>query len=156
MLSYEDIQRLDFPRVVLQTKGVLSGSESVSEIQRALTTADSLPQTTGILVKQAIAYIQQNYARAFSLKELADSIGVSRSYLSRIFKQDAGISLWDYLNRLRIQKAKELLLLSNQSITAIAAEVGYEDVGYFARVFGEVVGCSPRAFKQQVQPPQGQ
>jgi YesN/AraC family two-component response regulator len=102
-----------------------------------------------------MAYIQQNYARAFSLKELSDSIGVSRSYLSRIFKLDTGISLWDYLNRLRIQKAKELLLLSNQSITAIAAEVGYEDVGYFARVFRQITGSSPRAFKQ-APAPQGQ
>jgi len=151
MLSYEDVKRLDFPKVILQTKGVLSSIENVTEVQRALATSDSLPQTTSILVKQAMAYIQQNYTRAFSLKELSDSIGVSRSYLSRIFKLDTGISLWDYLNRYRIQKAKDLLLLSNQSITGIATDVGYEDVGYFARVFREVMGCSPRAFKQQAQ-----
>jgi signal transduction histidine kinase/DNA-binding LacI/PurR family transcriptional regulator/AraC-like DNA-binding protein len=156
MLCYEDVQRLDFPKVSLQTKGVLSGNESVTEVQRVLATSDSLPQTTSILVKQAMAYIQQNYPRAFSLKELSDSIGVSRSYLSRIFKIDTGISLWDYLNRLRIQKAKDLLLLGGQSITSIAAEVGYEDVGYFARVFREVTGCSPRAFKQKAHEIPGQ
>jgi YesN/AraC family two-component response regulator len=64
---------------------------------------------------------------------------------------DMGISLWDYLNRLRNQKAKELLLLTDENITEIAAEVGYEDVGYFSRVFREITGCSPRAYRQQAQ-----
>jgi signal transduction histidine kinase/DNA-binding LacI/PurR family transcriptional regulator/AraC-like DNA-binding protein len=149
ILSYEDVKRLDAPKVILQTKGVLSDLESVTEIQRILTSASALPQPTSMLVKQASAFIQQNYTRSFSLEELSETIGVSKSYLSRIFKMDTGISLWDYLHRYRIQKAKELLLLTDESITAIAADVGYEDVGYFGRVFREVAGCSPRAFRQQ-------
>jgi signal transduction histidine kinase/DNA-binding LacI/PurR family transcriptional regulator/AraC-like DNA-binding protein len=151
ILSYEDVKRLDAPKVVLQTKGVLSDLESAAEIQRVLTTSTTLPQPTGMLVKQACAYIQQNYARSFSLEELSETIGVSKSYLSRIFKMDTGISLWDYLNRYRIQKAKELLLITNESITAIAADVGYEDTSYFSRVFHEIAGCSPRAYRQQLQ-----
>jgi signal transduction histidine kinase/DNA-binding LacI/PurR family transcriptional regulator/AraC-like DNA-binding protein len=153
ILSYEDVKRLDAPKVILQTKGVLSDVESVAEIQRVLTTNSTLPQPTAMLVKQASAYIQQNYTRSFSLEELSETIGVSKSYLSRIFKMDTGISPWDYLNRFRIQKAKELLLLTDESITTIAAEVGYEDVGYFGRVFREIAGCSPRAFRQQTSAP---
>jgi signal transduction histidine kinase/DNA-binding LacI/PurR family transcriptional regulator/AraC-like DNA-binding protein len=149
ILSYEDVKRLDSPKVILHTKGVLSDLESVTEIQRILTTSSTLPQPTSMLVKQASAFIQQNYTRSFSLEELAETIGVSKSYLSRIFKADTGISLWDFLNRYRVQRAKELLLLTDESITAIAANVGYEDVGYFSRVFREIVGCSPRAFRQQ-------
>ncbi len=149
ILSYEDVKRLDAPKVMLQTKGVLSDLESVVEIRRVLTASSALPQPTSMLVKQASAFIQQNYTRSISLEELSKKIGVSKSYLSRIFKADTGISLWDYLNRYRIQKAKELLLLTDELITAIAADVGYEDVGYFGRVFHEVVGCSPRAFRQQ-------
>jgi AraC-like DNA-binding protein len=143
------VKRLDVPKVVLQTKGILSDLESATEIQRVLTANSTLPQPTGMLVKQASVYIQQNYARSFSLVELSETIGVSRSYLSRIFKMDTGISLWEYLNRFRIQKAKELLLLTDESITAIAADVGYEDISYFSRVFREIAGCSPRAFRQQ-------
>lgn len=149
MLSYEDVKRLDVPKVVLQTKGVLSDLESAAEIQRVLTASDTLPQPTGQLVKQACAYIQQNYALSFSLVELSEIIGVSKSYLSRIFRLDTGISLWDYLNRFRIQKAKELLLRTDDSITAIALVVGYEDTGYFSRVFRKIAGCSPRAFREQ-------
>jgi AraC-like DNA-binding protein len=149
ILSYEDVKRLDAPRVILQTKGVLSDMESVAEIQRVLTAREVLPRPTALLVKQASAFIQQNYARSFSLEELSETIGVSKSYLSRIFKMDTGISPWDYLNRFRVQKARELLLLTDRSITAIATDVGYEDVGYFGRVFREITGCSPRAFRQQ-------
>ena len=149
ILSYEDVKRLDAPKVVLQTKGVLSDLESVSEIQRVLAAIETLPQPTSMLVKQASVFIHQNYTRSFSLEELSKEIGVSKSYLSRIFKTDTGISLWDYLNRYRIQKAKELLLLTDKNITAIAGDVGYDDVGYFGRVFREIAGCSPRAFRQQ-------
>ncbi|HLO28052.1 MAG TPA: substrate-binding domain-containing protein [Anaerolineales bacterium] len=151
ILSYEDVKRLDVPKVALQTKGVLSDLESTAEIQRVLTGNSTLPQPTGLLVKQACAYIQQNYTRSFSLEELSETIGVSKSYLSRIFKMDTGISLWDYLNRFRIQKAKELLLITDKSITAIAAEVGYEDTSYFSRVFHEITGAAPRAYRQQLQ-----
>jgi AraC-like DNA-binding protein len=151
ILSYEDVKRLDVHKVVLQTKGVLSELESATGIQRVLTTSSRLPQPTGLLVKQACAYIQQNYTRPFSLEELSETIGVSKSYLSRIFKMDAGISLWDYLNRYRIQKAKELLLITDESVGAIAGEVGYEDVSYFSRVFHEIAGCSPRAYRQRPQ-----
>ena len=151
ILLYEDVKRLDVPKVVLQTKGVLSDLESTTEIQRVLTGSSTLPQPTGMLVKQACAYIQQNYTRSFSLEELSETIGVSKSYLSRIFKMDTGIPLWDYLNRYRIQKAKELLLITDESITAIAADVGYEDTSYFSRVFHEIAGCSPRAYRQKLQ-----
>ena len=149
ILSFEDVKRLDVPKVVLQPKGVFSDLETATEIQRVLTISGTLPQPTGLLVKQALAYIQQNYPRSFSLVELSETIGVSKSYLSRIFKMDMGISLWDYLNRFRIQKAKEILLLTDESISAIATEVGYEDISYFSRVFREIVGCSPRAYRQQ-------
>jgi signal transduction histidine kinase/AraC-like DNA-binding protein/CheY-like chemotaxis protein len=151
ILSYEDVKRLDVPKVVVQTKGVLSDLESAAEIQRVLIGSGALPQPTGMLVKQACAYIQQNYNRSFSLEELSETIGVSKSYLSRIFKMDTGIPLWDYLNRYRIQKAKEFLLTTDESITTIAASVGYEDTSYFSRVFHEIAGCSPRAYRQQLQ-----
>ncbi len=149
MLSYEDVKRLDAPNVLLQTKGILSDLESLSNIQQVLAAANTLPQPTSLLVKQAVAHIQQNYTRTLSLKELAETVGVSKSYLSRIFKMDTGIPLWAYLNRFRIQKAKELLALTDRSITDIAADVGYEDTGYFGRVFHEIAGCPPRAYRLQ-------
>jgi AraC-like DNA-binding protein len=83
------------------------------------------------------------------LKEIADAIGVSKSYLSRIFHSEVGISVWEYLSRYRVLKARELLALTDESITDIAARVGFEDVGYFGRVFRRWAGHSPRSFRQQ-------
>src|SRR5207253_926853 len=137
------------PKVFLQTKGVLSDQESSAEIGRILMAPSTLPQPTSALVKHALAYIQQNFTRALSLTELAWTAGVSRSYLSRIFKMETGLSLWDYLNRYRVLKAKELLLLTDNSITDIAAGVGYDDAGYFGRIFREIVDCSPRTYRQK-------
>ncbi len=65
MLTYEDVKRLDFPRVGLQTKGVLSGLESAAEVQRTLAAPSTLPLPTRGVVRQAFVYIQQNYTRAF-------------------------------------------------------------------------------------------
>ncbi len=153
ILSYEDVKRLNSPKVLIQTKGVLSALESVTEIQRVLTGDSTITQPTGILAKQASAFIQQNYTRSFSLVELSETIGVSRSYLSCIFKMEMGISLWNYLNRFRNQKARDLLLLTDHSITSIAAAVGYDDVGYFSRVFHDISGCSPRVYRQLARKP---
>jgi YesN/AraC family two-component response regulator len=149
MLSYEDVKRLDTPKVFLQSKGVLNSLEGVAEVQRVLAAPGALAQPTSRLVKQTLANIHQNYTRALSLNELASTVGVSKSYLSRIFKLETGISLWDYLNRFRVQKAKELLLNTDDSVTAIAAEVGYQDAGYFGRIFHKVAHCSPRAYRSQ-------
>lgn len=149
LLSYEDIKRLDAPKVLLQTKGILSAEENAAGIQKILSAGIPLPQPTALLIKKAAAFIHQNYSRSFTLEELSETIGVSRSYLSRIFKEDMGISPWDYLHRFRVQKARELLLLTDAPITSIAAEVGYEDVGYFARAFRAISGVSPRNYRRQ-------
>ena len=152
MLSYDDVKRLDAPQVFLQTKGILTEAESADQVQQSLSSKSAesaLPPPTSQLVKQTMAHIQQNYTRTLSLQELADTVGVSKSYLSRIFRADAGIPLWDYLNRFRVQKAKELLALTERSITEVAADVGFEDASYFGRVFREIAGCPPRAYRAE-------
>jgi AraC-like DNA-binding protein len=77
-------------------------------------------------------------------------VGVSKDYLSDIFRQELGLSPWDYLNRYRILHAKALLNSTNDSITNIALRVGFNDPSYFGRVFHEQVGLSPRAYKKNL------
>jgi AraC-like DNA-binding protein len=149
VLSYEDVKRLDYPRVAFQTKGILSGEETLAEVQRTLSSAEVLPQPTSILVKRTLAHLHQNYSRTLLLKEVADAVGASKSYLSRIFHNEMGVSLWEYLGRYRVLKARDLLALTDESITDIAARVGFEDVGYFGRVFRRYTGQSPRTYRQQ-------
>jgi signal transduction histidine kinase/AraC-like DNA-binding protein len=149
VLSFEDIRRLDYALVTFHSKDILSPDETSTSLHRALSGAETLPQQTSMVVKLAIAYLNQNYHRAISRRELAATIGVSKDYLSHIFRQELGISPWEYLNRYRIKQAKALLLNSNESVTNIAAQVGFNDLSYFNRVFLKHVGCSPRAFRDQ-------
>jgi AraC-like DNA-binding protein len=149
VLSFEDIRRLDYALVTFQSKNILSPDETSASLHRALVGTETLPQQTSVVVKYAIAYLNQNYDRAISRQELAFTVGVSKDYLSHIFHQELGISPWEYLNRYRIKQAKALLLNSNDSISNIAAQVGFHDLSYFNRVFHKLAGCSPRAFRGQ-------
>ncbi len=151
MLSFDDIKRLAHARVIFHSKGTLSMNETQATIQRALSGADALPQPTSVLVKRSLAYLHQNYTRVLTRQEIADAVGVNAHYLTRIFRQEQGLSPWEYLNRYRIKQAKDLLRTTDASITVIAARVGFEDVTYFGRVFHKHVGCSPRAFRAQLE-----
>jgi signal transduction histidine kinase/AraC-like DNA-binding protein/ABC-type sugar transport system substrate-binding protein len=148
-LSFDDVRRLDQMLVTFQSTEILSESETAAAFHRALGGIESLPQQTSALVKHAIAYLQQNYHRSLSRQELAASIGVSQDYLSHIFRQELGISPWEYLNRYRIKQAKALLRSSNAGLMEIAAQVGFSDLSYFNRIFRKHVGCSPGTYRNR-------
>ena len=120
-------------------------------VQRAFAGAETIPQPTSQLVKMALAYIQQHYARTLSRAEIAATVGVSEDYLSRIFAKETGVSPWEYLNRYRVQQAKRVLRETQKNVTWIAAQVGFEDPAYFSRVFQRIVGCSPREYRTRAE-----
>ena len=107
-----------------------------------------LAQATSVLIKQVLAYLHQNYSHPINRKDIAGAVGVSENYLSQIFRQETNLSPWDYLNRFRIQKAKELLGQSEDTVTAIAIRVGFNDSAYFSRVFHKLTGQSPQDYRQ--------
>jgi len=96
------------------------------------------------VVKRALAYIHENYPGAIKRANLADAGGVCESYLSTVFRQEMGLAPWEYLTRFRVQIAREALESSDDSVTQIADLVGFEDPGYFCRVFRRYVGQSPQ------------
>jgi signal transduction histidine kinase/AraC-like DNA-binding protein/DNA-binding LacI/PurR family transcriptional regulator len=149
LLNSEDIRRLSYPRVVLHTKATLREGELSERLIQARQALPGLPPATSTLVKRAIGYIQQHYGRALARQEIADAVGVSKDYLSRIFQQELGLSPWEYLLRFRIRQARELLKTSDLGITAIAERVGFEDAAYFSRVFHREVGVTPRAYRER-------
>ena len=149
LLNLDDVKRLErHARVTLQSKGVLTDEETIAALNRALFGDEALPPHTGALVKRALAYLHQNYARPISRWEIAEAVGVSEDYLSRVFNRELGLSPWDYLTRYRIQRAKELLQRSEASIRAVAHQVGFKDQAYFSRVFRKQTGLSPQAFRE--------
>ncbi len=150
LITQADIQKLDYAKVIFQNKDLLSNEAALGLLQKTLgTEAGFLAQPTSKLVKQALAFLYQNYRNVFSRQEIARAVGVSENYLTHIFCAEVGMTPWEYLNRLRTQKAKELLLQSSDSVTMIACHLGFYDPAYFSRVFRKYTGLSPQAFRSR-------
>ncbi len=99
-------------------------------------------------VGKIMDYIQKNYwCREFSATEAAEAVNLSRNYLLKIFKEEKGISFWDYVTQLRMEKAKELLKNTDRTVYAISLDIGYESQYHFSRKFKSLFGVSPLEFR---------
>ena len=92
-------------------------------------------------------YVNKHYKEDISLVTVAAAFGLNPTYLSRIFKQEAGESFADYCQRFKINMAKEMLMRGNLSVKEIAEALGYSSVGYFDRVFKSETGYTPKQFR---------
>lgn len=95
-------------------------------------------------VRQAIEFIENNYSQRISVMEIARSVGLDRTYLSGLFKDQFGSSLQNFLLEYRINRAAELLKNKELSISDISRSVGYNDPFLFSKMFKKVTGLSPR------------
>lgn len=106
--------------------------------------------TTRQIIRQAAAYIDENYFEDLNLSALAEKFRVESSYFSRMFRQEMGENLIFYITRRRIEKAQSLIANSDTNLTEIAFLVGYNDYSYFNRVFKKNTGMSPREYRNSV------
>lgn len=102
-------------------------------------------------IRPAVNYIDANYDKAITLAEIARASHLSVSRLAHLFKEQMGTTVIDYVTGVRIERAKELLLSTDQSCTEICFEVGYNNQSYFTRAFKSLVGIPPRQFRAQNQ-----
>ncbi len=100
------------------------------------------------MLPRAMQYIHSHFTEQITLDELARLEHISKSYLSRQFKRFTGMTVIEYVNNLRIEMAKRLLVSSDESVTNIAYHVGYESPKYFYRMFRAACGLSPAAFRK--------
>ncbi len=98
-------------------------------------------------VEAAKAYIQNNYSKDISLDEVSQTVNISPYYFSKIFKEDVGEGFVEYLTKIRMDKAKELLTTTEYSMKEICSMVGYADPNYFSRSFKKNVGVTPTEYK---------
>lgn len=101
------------------------------------------------VVHKAMDYIRRHYSEKISLDDIAKHVYLSRSYLSKIFKEETGYSITDYIKRVRIAKSKLFLLDNKIKVADIAEICGFEDQSYFTKVFKSETGLSPKKYRDQ-------
>lgn len=98
-------------------------------------------------ISKAIEYMNENYSKDINLDMIAEYSKISKSYLCVLFKEEIGEGIIEFLNKLRVQKAKQFMSSNNYKIYEIAEAVGIPNVKYFSKVFKEFEGISPKVFK---------
>ncbi len=99
-------------------------------------------------IQASKAYIEANYTKNITLEDVSREVNISSYYLSRIFKEGTGENFIDYLTRLRIEKAKELLSTTQYSMKEICSMSGYSDPNYFSKSFKKNVGVTPTEYRE--------
>ena len=102
------------------------------------------------LIQNACLFMSQNYQKKLSQNLVAHTVYVSPPYFSKIFKEATGCSFSQYLNRLRITKAKELLAAPLIKTEDVASMVGYESRSYFGKIFRRLTGQTPKEYRDSL------
>ena len=100
-------------------------------------------------VERAKDYVRKHYREKIYLDDIADSIGISPTHLSKLFKKETGQCLQDYINEERVFRAANLLMYSELSLMEIAEYVHFPSQSYFGKIFKQFKGVSPRIFRDQ-------
>ncbi len=116
-------------------------------LSRAYTSTDTTEAHALLRVGHVIGALENDFSKDWKLDNLLLIAHMSRSNLMRVFRKATGQTPIEYLVRLRIQRAMEMLRNTDLAITEIAMEVGFNDSNYFTRQFRRVVGTTPRDFR---------
>jgi two-component system response regulator YesN len=103
------------------------------------------------LISEIKAHIDENSSQPLQLEDIAAKFSLSATHLSRLYKKMTGQSFVDYLTRVRIEKAKNLLLATDLRVSEISRMVGYDNIYYFSRVFKKITSTTPVLFRNQEQ-----
>ena len=122
--------------------------EQTREISRNIGNAKE-KQSESVMEK-AKEYIRQNYQKDLTLDEVSKVVDISPYYFSKLFKQETGENFIEYLTKVRMKNAEELLKDSDYSIKEICAASGYSDPNYFSRIFKKYEGVTPSEYRERL------
>ena len=103
------------------------------------------------LITDIKEYIRNNYSENLSAADISGVFFLNTSYLSTLFKEKTGMTMTTYIEAVRMEKAKQLLLNRELSITEVAAYTGYSDPNYFSKVFRKYTSMSPRRYREEAE-----
>lgn len=131
--------------LLLQLMGCIEAARSGSEER----TGNVLLNRKLRYSEQIMQWIEEHYADEVSLEQIAETLHLSKYYVSRIFHEETGGNISDYLTARRIKQACRLLQSTVQPVEHIGASVGYPNVSYFIQMFKRVVGTTPLKYRQR-------
>ena len=99
-------------------------------------------------VRLACEYIEKNFQENINLNKISNYVSLSKNYFCNIFKKETGITIWDYLIRIRMEEAKKMLLETEQKTYDISEKTGYDDPSYFGRLFKKYTGFTPTEYRE--------
>jgi two-component system response regulator YesN len=103
-----------------------------------------------LIIKKAKRFVLENYRQGVTLETIGDKLNVTPEYLGTLFKRETGVSFSNFLKKVRIDRAKELLATTNMKTYEICEAAGYTDTKYFSKVFREVTGMLPRDYRNTI------
>lgn len=138
---HEDMIRLNAKKDILQW-----GYRFTEELCEWIQSQKESGGSSRILIKKATDYMESHYQEELIVEHVAAVVSLSPNYFSHIFKKVRGECFTDYLNKLRIEAAKQYLMENEYKIYEVAYKVGYKDYKYFSYVFKRYVGVSPTRY----------
>lgn len=111
---------------------------------------EKCPGRNSEMISKVFEYINRNFNKDLTLESVANEVGLSSQYLSKIFKEKCGTNFIDYITAKRLEFAESLLKKGALNIKQVSKMSGYEDSNYFCRIFKKNTGLSPRQFRENV------
>ncbi|MCI9535655.1 MAG: helix-turn-helix transcriptional regulator [Lachnospiraceae bacterium] len=100
--------------------------------------------------KEILTYIENNLDKTLTLEKIAKDLNYSKFYMARVFKENVGVTVYQYIRRRRLDIAANRLVNTKQSMTEIALEAGYGSQQAFTRAFGFEYGCTPLEYRRSM------
>ncbi len=101
-------------------------------------------------IKQAISYVEENYAEELTVESVAKELGFSSSHFMKLFKKNMHVTFITYLNDYRLSKASKLLRTTDGTVVEVMAAVGFNNLSYFNRTFKEYYRMTPREYRRSI------
>lgn len=101
-----------------------------------------------VQIEETVRYINAHYSENLKLKDMAERVYISPQYLSGLFKKEMFMTISDYIAKIRMERAKELLKDTGLSIGEIAEKTGYKDIRHFSTMFKRLTGLTPSEFRR--------
>ena len=101
------------------------------------------------IINVALEYIGRHYNEELMLNDISEYVNLSPQHFSKIFKESTNYNYVEYVNNLRISKAKEFMNNTDRTIKEICYQVGYQDPNYFSRIFKKYVGITPTEYMKE-------